>query len=161
MVHQFYKYTINLELYQNQEVSQAIVPYERRFERSLSTEIKRFQNELHWDEMWTIPEVYSRLEKGYCFWVLRPKNQIKGWVWLVPDGEIKNGYVSKWFRNQGWYKQLILKAMNEALEKEFESVYFRVDIWNEPGKRSVEQVIERTGCKSQISKIIEEYGNGR
>lgn len=157
MIHQFYKYEINLELYQYQEIPQAIVPYERKFERSLVTEIRRFQNELHWNEMWTIPEVYERLEHNYGFWVLRPKNQIKGWVWLVPDGEIKNGYVSKWFRNQGWYKQLVYRAMNEALERELKQIYFRVDIWNEPGKRSVEQVIERTGCKSQISKVIEEY----
>lgn len=157
MVHQFYKYTINLDLYQNQEIPQAIVPYEKRFERSLSTEIRRFQNELHWKEMWTIPEVYKRLEKGYGFWVLRPKNQIKGWVWLVPDGEIKNGYVSKWLRNQGWYQNLICRAMNEALERELNQVYLRVDIWNEPGKRSVERVIERLGCKSQISKVQEVY----
>lgn len=157
MIHHFYKYEINLELYQIQEIPQAIVPYEKRFERSLFTEIQRFQNELHWNEMWTIPEVYKRLEKGYCFWVLRPKNQIKGWVWLAPDGEIKNGYVSKWLRNQGWYKHLVFQAMNEALEKNLEQVYLRVDIWNEPGKHSVEQVIERIGCKSKINKIEESY----
>lgn len=156
-MHQFYRYDINLEYYQNQEIPQAIVPYEKRFERSLSTEIRRFQNELHWDEMWTIPEVYTRLENGYWFWVLRPKNQIKGWVWLAPDGEIKNGYVSKWLRNLGWYKKLIYQAMNKALDLDLTSVYFRVDIWNEPGKVSVEHVIERTGCKSKISKIQEEY----
>ena len=157
MIHQFYRYDISLENYQYREIPQAIVPYEKRFERSLSTEIKRFQKELNWTEMWTIPEVYSRLENRYHFWVLRPKNQIKGWIWLAPDGEIKNAYVSKWLRNQGWYKHLTYQALNKALDLDRDTVYLRIDIWNEPSKRSIEQMLERISCKSKISKIEESY----
>lgn len=158
MVHQFYKYEIDLEFYQYHEIPQAIVPYEKRFERSLSTERNRFQRELNWSEMWTIKEVYERLEKGYHFWVLRPKNQIKGWAWLAPDGEMKNLYVSKWFRNQGWGRYFHLQRLNKALDLELPSVYIRIDIWNEPAKACMDRLLSTIGCKSKISKIIEEYG---
>lgn len=157
MIHQFYKYVINLELYQYQEIPQAVVPYERKFERSLATEIRRFQNELHWNEMWTISEVYERLEKGYGFWVLRPKNQIKGWAWLSPVGELKNLYVSKWLRNQGWGRYLHLVRLNEALNRDYSEVFVRVDIWNERAKALLEKVISTTGCKTSVKLIEEEY----
>lgn len=157
MIQTFFKFEINLELYQYQEIPQTIVPYEKRFERSLSTEIKRFQRELNWPEMWSIPEVYQRLEKGYRFWVLRPKNQIKGWVWLAPDGEIKNVYVSKWSRNQGWGKYLILQGLNGALDLEYPTVYSRVDIWNETSKVLYEHILGLIGCKSFIKLVTEEY----
>lgn len=157
MIHNFYRYYINLDLYQYQEIPQAIVPYEERFEGSLLTEIKRFQKELNWSEMWTIPDVYKRLERGWKFWVLRPKNQIKGWAWLAPDGEMKNIYVSKWSRNQGWGKNFYLQCMNAALDLEYPGVYARIDIWNEPGKRCLENVIGFIGCKSSVELITENY----
>ena len=157
MIHQFYKYTIDLEHYQEQEVSQAIIPYEKRFEKPLSTEIKRFQREFHWSEMWKISDVRKRLKAGYKFWIFRPKLRVKGWIWLAPDGELKNTYVSKWYRNQGWNRHLTFAAMNEALNQDLDQVYFRVDIWNEISKHCVERIIETVGCKSNISKVIEEY----
>ena len=156
MIHNFYRYDIDLEFYQTQEIPQAIVPYEERFERSLRTEIQRFQKELNWSEMWDTLEVYARLLKGYKFWVLRPKNQIKGWAWLAPDGEIKNVYVSKWFRNQHWGRYLVLQCMNEAALS-MEKVYSRVDIWNEPSKQLFEGILKTVSCKSKITSITENY----
>ena len=78
MIHSFYRTDINLDLYQYQEVPQAIVPYEQRFERSLSTAIKKFQAELNWKELWNLQDVKLRLISGWKFWVLRPKNQVRG-----------------------------------------------------------------------------------
>lgn len=156
MIHNFYRYEIDLEFYQTQEIPQAIVPYEDRFERSLRTEIRRFQKELHWDEMWDTLDVYERILKGYKFWVLRPKNQIKGWAWLAPDGEIKNIYVSKWFRNQQWGRYLVLQCMNEA-SLTMDKVYSRVDIWNEPSKQLFEGILKTVACKSKITSITENY----
>lgn len=157
MIHSFYRVSIDLDLYQYQEIPQAIVPYEKRFERSLLTEIKRFQNELHWSEMWTLEDVHKRLDQGYKFWVLRPKNRIKGWIWLAPDGEMKNLYVSKWFRNQGWGKQFYLQSMNEALELGYPLVYARIDIWNEPAKVCINNLLSLVGCKSTFELVTEEY----
>lgn len=158
MIQTFFKFEINLELYQYQEIPQTIVPYEKRFERSLSTEIKRFQAELNWKDMWTIPEVYSRLDKGYRFWVYRPKNQIKGWGWLSPEGEVKNLYVSKWSRNQGICQKIILQTLNGALDSDMDSVFARVDVWNTSSLKAFERVLEIIGCKSSIKIIEEEYG---
>lgn len=157
MIHQFYRYRFSLEHYQSQEIPQTIIPYEKRFERSLSTEVRRFQKELHWKEMWTIPEVYTRLESGYKFWIYRPANQVKGWIWLSPEGEIKNLYVSKWSRNQGIGQSLIYRAMNEALDLDYGFVWARVDIWNEPSKRVFEKVLEVAGYKTEVKLIEEEY----
>lgn len=157
MIHQFYKYSLSLELYLYREIPQTIIPYAKRFERSLSTEIRRFQKELDWKEMWTIPEVYLRLDSGYKFWIYRPANQIKGWVWLTPEGEIKNLYVSKWSRNRGIGQNLIYTAMNEALDLEYSRVWARVDIWNEPSKRVFEKVLESVGYKTNVKLVEEEY----
>ena len=155
--HNFYKVLFNLDLYQYQEIPQAIVSYEKRFERSLLTEIRRFQRELNWDEMWTLEDVYKRLEAGWKFWVIRPKNQIKGWAWLAPDGEMKNLYVSKWLRNQGWGKYLYLQCMNEALDRDYPQVYARVDVWNEPAKHCIENVMEFVNCPSSVELVTENY----
>lgn len=157
MIHQFYKYIVDLSNYQLRDLPREIVEYNRSFERSLSTEIRRFQNELHWDQMWTIPEVYERLNKGYKFNVLRPKNQIKGWAWLATDHEIKNVYVSKWKRNQGWSKQLYFSLLNKAWELEYPDVYIRVDVWNKPAKYAVESVIGQIGCRVNCKLVEEEY----
>lgn len=157
MIQTFFKFEIYLELYQYQEIPQTIVPYEKRFERSLSTEIKRFQAELHWDEMWKIPDVYNRLDRGYKFWVYRPKNQIKGWAWLSPEGEVKNLYVSKWSRNQGICQKLILQALNGALDSDMDTAFARVNVWNTPSLKAFERVLEIIGCKSKLTTIEEEY----
>lgn len=159
MIHQFYRYDIDLSTYQLRDLPKEIVKYDRSFERSLSTEMKRFQNELHWDEMWTLEDVYRRLESGYYFFVLRPKNQIKGWTWLAPDGEIKNVYVSKWSRNKGWCKYLCIAAMNAAWELEYPTVYSRTDIWNKKYIHSFEQLLLQIGCKTDCKIVEEEYNN--
>ena len=157
MIHSFYRTDINLDLYQYQEIPQAIVPYEQRFERSLNTAIKKFQTELNWEEMWNLRDVQLRLVSGWKFWVLRPKNQIRGWIWLTPTGEMKNLYVSKRLRNQGWGRQLYLTAMNEALDLEYSSVFTRVDVWNEPAKACVDRLLRNIGCKSSIKLTVEDY----
>lgn len=157
MKHQFCKYELSLALYQEQEISPAIIPYEERFERSLLTEIRRFQKELNWSEMWDSLDVIERLLHNYKFWVLRPKNQIKGWVWLTPEGEIKNLYVSKWFRGQGWGTQLIYAGLNEALNQDLDTALYRVDIWNTASKKCIENVLERTGISCKLSFIEEDY----
>lgn len=157
MIHSFYKYSINLDLYQYQEIPQAIVPYEERFERSLSTEIKRFQKELNWSEMWDLQDVGNRLYSGWKFWVLRPKVQIKGWIWLTPNGEMKNLYVSRRWRNRGWGRNLYLQCMNEALDLEYDKVYARLDVWNDASKRCLERVLSLVGCKSSVELVLENY----
>lgn len=159
MIHQFYRYDVDLSNYQLRDLPKEIVEYNRSFERSLSTEMKRFQNELHWDEMWTLEDVYSRLSKGYSFFVLRPKNQIKGWIWLSPDGELKNGYVSKWSRNQNYLKKLCLVAINRAWELEYPRVWGRIDIWNKASIRSFEALLKQLGCKVDCKLVEEEYNN--
>lgn len=159
MIHQFYRYDVDLSNYQLRDLPKEIVEYNRSFERSLSTEMKRFQNELHWDEMWTLEDVYSRLSKGYSFFVLRPKNQIKGWLWLSPDGELKNAYISKWSRNKNYLKKITLAAINRAWELEYPRVWVRIDIWNKASIRSFETLTKQLGCKVDCKLIEEEYSN--
>lgn len=155
MVHQFYKYVVDLTNYQPRDLPKEIVEYNRSFERSLSTEIRRFQNELHWKEMWTIPEVYQRLDAGWNFVVLRRMVQIKGWGWLSADREIKNIYVSKWKRNLGWGTQLYYTLLNKAWELEYPDVFVRVDIWNRPAQYLAEKVLCNLACDVDC-KIVEE-----
>lgn len=158
MIHHFCRYEINLEAYQIQEIPQAIVPYEEKFERSLCTEIRRFQKELNWSEMWDTLDVVSRLLHGWRFWVFRPKNQIKGWVWVDPDkAEIKNLYVSKWFRKQGWGTKLILAGLNDLLDLDKDVALYRTDTWNTASKKSIERVLELTGITSKLFFTEENY----
>lgn len=159
MKHRFYKYTINLDYYQSREIPQEIVPYEERFEGSLLTAIQKFQKELHWDAMWTLSDVKKRLQEGWKFWVLRPKNQIRGWIWLSPDGEMVNVYVSKYLRNRNWCKQLTYQCLNEAVEMGLPSVYARIDIWNEVSKKSLESLLEVIACRTGVEMVEEEYNH--
>lgn len=157
MIHQFYKYEVDLKNYQMRDFSKSIVEYDKAFERSLITTIRKFQDELHWDGMWTVSEVYSRLSNGYHFFVWRPYTQIKGWVWLAPDGELKNGYVTKWSRRKGWLKQLCIAGMNKAWELEYPKIYARIDIWNRPSIWSFEKLIGQLGCSVNCKLVEEEY----
>lgn len=156
-MHVFYKYIVDLESYIMQETPQAITLYKREYERSLSTEIKRFQRELNWKDMWSVKDARQRLQDGWILIVLRPLVQIKGWVWLSPDGEIKNLYVSKRKRDLGWGKHLIRAAINQAWIREYPTVYWRIDIWNEKSKHTFESVLQTLGCKSKVNLVEEEY----
>lgn len=156
-MHTFYKYTVDLNGYIMQEIPQAVTLYRKEYERSLSTEIKRFQRELNWKDMWTIKDARERLSNGWTLVVLRPLVQIKGWVWLAPDGEIKNLYVSKRKRGFKWGRNLIEAAMNQAWVREFEKVYWRIDLWNNASKYVFESVLSKISCKSDVRIVEEEY----
>lgn len=165
MIHSFNKYTIQLERYQLQPISPWIVPYEARFKNSLATTIRIFQKELNWSEMWNVKEAHERLEKGYRFFVLKPKSQILGWVWVAPDHEIKNLYVRPYRRfnpkrtnsNKHWGTQLIFAGLNCCFEQEFPDAYFRVDVWNSISNHMAEKVLSQIGCRSNIELVEENY----
>lgn len=158
MIHNFCKYELSLGLYQEREISLLIIPYEEKFERSLLTEMARCSRELKWKDMWTKADLHDRLRKGWKLFIFRPKNQIKGWVWIDPEkAEIKNLYVSKWFRKQGWGTNLIFAGLNELLNLEKDVALYRVDIWNTASKKAIENVLELTGITSSLSFVKEDY----
>ena len=145
-MHQFYKIEIDLGNYQYREIPQAIIPYEQRFEKSLFTEIKRGRKE----------KTVRKFNYLDCeFGILRPKNQIKGWICLGLDGELRNLYVSKWFRNQDWGENLIYWGLNKAFVLEYPKILAKVDIWNDPAKACFDKVLERISCKTSYSLIEE------
>lgn len=156
-MHTFYKYTVDLNGYIMQEIPQAVTLYRKEYERSLSTEIKRFQRELNWKDMWTVKDARERLSNGWILIVLRPLVQIKGWIWLVPDGELKNIYVSKRKRDVDWGQHLTFAAMNQAWVMEYPSVYVRIDLWNNVSKYTFESVLSKISCKSDVRIVEEEY----
>lgn len=158
MKHHFCRYELSLLLYQEQEISPAILPYEERFERSLLTEMVRCSRELKWPEMWTKKDLYDRLQKGWKLIIFRPKNQIKGWVWINPEkSEICNLYVSKWSRKQGWGTELVFAGLNEILNLEKDEALYRVDTWNTASKKCIERVLELTGISCKLSFVEEDY----
>lgn len=165
MIHSFNKYTIQLERYQLRPISPWIKPFDLKKIPSLKTTIKIFQNELHWNDMWDIKEVKRRLNSGYRFYVLQPKSQIWGWIWISPDHEVKNLYVRPYHRfnpkrtksNPHWGTQLVYTGLNCCYEQDFDDAFFRIDIWNKPSNCIAENILEQIGCKSSIELVEEEY----
>ena len=73
------------------------------YRKKIEKEIENFQDELNWDEMWSIEEAVDRLEKGWYFNVLNIDNIIMGWVWYDSIQNILcNLYVNKEIRKQGY-----------------------------------------------------------
>jgi|TARA_Y100000034_G_C6906263_1_gene420670 GNAT superfamily N-acetyltransferase len=107
------------------------------YRKKIEKEIENFQDELNWDEMWSIEEAVDRMEKGWYFNVLNINNIIMGWVWYDPIQNILcNLYVNKEIRKQGYGKQLIYSIMNLAKDENTNIIYCRVDGWNKPGQVS-------------------------
>jgi len=154
---QFYKYVVDLTNYQEREIPKEIIEYNENLKESLSNERRRFQRELHWDKMWKMSSINARLREGWKFYLLRPNKLIKGWVWISPNGELKNLYVSKKLRGQGWAKQLIFKVLNELQESGHNQMTYRCDTWNTPSKCAIEQVLELICCKTQCTVVEEDY----
>ena len=157
MLHQFYLYTIDLENYQTRYLPPTLMPYKLEFEQELKRGIRRFQAELHWEDMWDIPTANRRLGEGYRFVVFRPDCGVRGWAWLTPKYEIKNVYVYKTYRGLGWGKNLYYYLLNEAWALEYPFVTVRVDIWNVSAMKVVEKVAEVTGCGLDLKLVEEEY----
>lgn len=155
----FYRYTIHLENYQTREIPRIIVPYERRWERSLVTHIKEFQEELHWDKMWTVYDARRRLKRGCRLFVLRPKTHIKGWVWLMNSGWICNGWVARRLRGNHYWEQLICACLNEAVELDFPQVHLDIDIWNKPSLLTMDNLLPKISCEVDVEKVDEEYSD--
>lgn len=156
------KYIIDLQNYQIREVPKEFklyTTYDRRLRGPLISSINRFQNELHWDKMWTVWDAKKRLKRGWklIIYKRKPRGMILGWVWLSPEGEIKNLYVSRRQRMQGLGIQLVYAALNAAMETELSSVFYRCDIWNLASKYLIEHVISQIGCKVKLTQVEEDY----
>ena len=156
-IHQFYKWTVDISNYEYRAIPLEVRDYDKSLERSLITSTERCRKELKWKDMWTVAEAVWRIEHGYGFYVFRPKNQIKGWLWLAPDGELKNWWIAKGFRDKGWIRQLIFRGLNEAKKLRYPAVTVRIDTWNIPSQTAWKWILDRINCTFKLETVEEEY----
>lgn len=112
----------------------------------LDREITAFNNEIHWDNMWTIYDAKDRLAAGWLFVGLFVNYKIKGWVWLNTSTNLLcNLYVNKEHRNFYNAKNLVLKLHSVAKELNIEKIYAESDTWNDRSKL----IALKTGYRQQ------------
>lgn len=144
-----YLYSIDLESYQSREIPKEIVKYSQDLQRSLFSSLRRYAKLSGLREKSVIRRVEKLLEEENMLFVFRPKNQIKGWIWVTPEGWIEDGYVFENYRDQNWGENLIYAALNEIDEKA-EIVVDSRDIYL---LQSLDAVLEKICCKVRISKV--------
>lgn len=108
--------------------------------KKLDDEIKLFQEEINWTDMWDIKEVKNRLLNGWRFVIYKPSDEIKGWIWLDNTNEPKNIYVNKEYRNVGVAKELYNEVHNICKKENIEKIIGYIDDWNIISRRCIESV---------------------
>lgn len=106
----------------------------------LENEIKLFQEELNWNDMWNIEEVKDRLLNGWRFVIFKPSDEIKGWIWLDSTNEPKNIYVNKDYRKRGIAKELYYEIHNICKKNNIEKIIGFIDDWNYGSRQCIESV---------------------
>lgn len=144
-----YLYSVDLESYQSREIPKEIVKYSQDLQRSLFSSLKRYAKLSGLREKSVIRRVKKLLEEGNTLFVLRPKNQIKGWIWLTSEGRVEDGYVFKNYRDRNWGENLICAALNEIDEK----AEIMVDSQDTYLLQSLDTVLEKICCRVSISKV--------
>lgn len=96
----------------------------------LENEIKEFNEEIKWVEMWSIEIAKKRLENNWKLIIYKPSKKIKGWYWLDDKNEPKNLYVNKKYRNKGIGKEMHLVLLNICKKLNMDSVKCHIDEWN-------------------------------
>ena len=144
-----YLYSIDLESYQSREIPKEIVRYSQDLQRSLFSSLRRYAKLSGLREKSVIRRVEKLLEEENMLFVFRPKNQIKGWIWVTPEGQVEDGYVFENYRDQNWGENLIYAALNEIDEK----AEIVVDSRNIYLLQSLDAVLEKICCKVKISKV--------
>lgn len=162
-LHQFYRYEIDIQNYEPIEVPSDIIEYNRfdkSHQRGLRKAVRDFQNEFNWSDMWKYGDARRRLLHGYHLFILRPERHrygVNGWIWLAPDGELKNAFVREYLRGKGWCMQLNIAAINRAWDLCLEKVYVRIDDWNIASCKAYEKLLYAIGCPVKFSIVQEEY----
>lgn len=156
----FYRYKIDLQNYQLREVRRPAIIFDSRYENLLIPYRKKCEEELNWDKMWTIEDARTRFEKGCDLIAWKPfKTSIYAWLWLMNSGWIVNAYVFKKHRGHGLFEQLVYKALNRAMELDYPYVYLDIDDWNTASLLTMDNVLKKIGCYTQVSKVEEEYSD--
>ena len=130
----YLKYRINkLEKEKLSPQCNNISKFTNEDEYKLVRAIEVFNNEIRWEDMWTLDIALTRLASGWILNVLRLENQIQGWTWLDTDlYYIRNVYVTKPYRNKGWGNNLVKATTLEAQRRGIVQIYSEVDEWNLP-----------------------------
>lgn len=109
-----YIYKVDLENYQFREISKDIVEYSQDLRRSLFSSIRQYARAEGLDPEYEVKKFKGRIKKGWKLFVLRPKQQIKGWIFLAPNSSVHSWYVFRRFREKGYGSELLYAVMNEA-----------------------------------------------
>jgi RimJ/RimL family protein N-acetyltransferase len=96
----------------------------------LSEEIKVFNLEINWKDMWDVEEVKNRLSNGWRFLVFIPNDKIKGWYWLDNTNEPRNLYINKEYRNKGFGREMQIEMLNICKKLNMSEVNGYIDDWN-------------------------------
>jgi len=127
------KFFYNLSNYKPVKVLPEIKRVIKIDRQKLQDGIDIFQNELDWQQMWTVEDSEKRLEDGWWFYVMEKSNKYIGWAWFdTPNKQFCNLYVHKDYRSGGYGKELVYARLNECKKQGIEDVWMEVDDWNTP-----------------------------
>jgi hypothetical protein len=94
--------------------------------------INYFNNEIDWDDMFSLNKAISRLSNGMIFYVCVGNNQTLGYVWLKSVNDNRKLF-NLFFRNKNIIKTFTGKEFVSDVINRFENnkiIYCEVDEWN-------------------------------
>lgn len=103
----------------------------------LEMEIKEFNKEIKWDDMWSIETAKQRLQNNWKLIIYTPNKKIKGWYWLDDTNEPRNLYINKEYRNKGIGKEMHLVLLNICKNLGMEMVECHIDEWNVASQKCI------------------------
>ena len=107
------KFFYNLSNYKPVKVLPEIKRVIKIDRQKLQDGIDIFQNELDWQQMWTVEDSEKRLEDGWWFYVMEKSNKYIGWAWFdTLNKQFCNLYVHKDYRDRGYGKELVYARLN-------------------------------------------------
>jgi len=127
------KFFYNLSNYKPVKVLPEIKRVIKIDRQKLQDGIDTFQDELDWQQMWTVEDSEKRLEDGWWFYVMEKSNKYIGWAWFdTPNKQFCNLYVHKDYRDRGYGKELVYARLNECKKQNIQKVWMEVNTWNKP-----------------------------
>ncbi len=95
----------------------------------LQREIDHFNTIIEWDEMWDLETARKWFKKGHRLFLFKPKDKIKGWLWVFTTKEWRHLYINPQYRNVENARDLIA-SVHYVISKQYAKWWGYSDDWN-------------------------------
>ena len=95
----------------------------------LQREIDYYNTIIEWDDMWDVETARKWLKKGHRLFLFKPKDKIKGWMWVFTTKEFRHLYVNPQYRNLKNAKDLVA-SVGYIISKQWAKWWAQIDDWN-------------------------------